>query len=336
MMTKEADARLNLCQKHIQASRFANVTYTPTMPLETYACWRIMSKHDVHAACDRVSAARPPLDAPYPPLCPNARWACCEVTLTIRPQPRAAICGPNRCPSRNGAVRLTAMVRSQSATASAPSGGRRLIPAQLTRMSGGPNAPAASSAARSTCARSASSALIQAACPPASRSPAAASSSRCSSRATSTTCAPAPASAVAIPAPMPELPPVTTATRPASEKRPSRKLTQRPLQHRPGADEVERVRGQPAAAGQRLARRLLVQPGGQEAGDERVAGPGAVDDPVDRRRGHPYRRPAVGVEQRALGAELDGDVRVPGGQHPGRLLRVIPPGEHDGLGGVDE
>ena len=53
MMTKEADARLNLCQKHIQASRFANVTYTPTMPLETYAFWRIMSKHDVHAACDR-------------------------------------------------------------------------------------------------------------------------------------------------------------------------------------------------------------------------------------------------------------------------------------------
>src|ERR1700677_1133869 len=62
---------------------------------------------------DRVSAARPPLDAPYPPLFRNARWACCEVTLIIRPQPRAAINGPNRWPSRNGAVRLTAMVRSQ-------------------------------------------------------------------------------------------------------------------------------------------------------------------------------------------------------------------------------
>ena len=56
----------------------------------------------------------------------------------IRPQPRAAIAGPNRWPSRNGAVRFTAMVRSQSASVSSASGGRRLIPAQLTRMSGSP------------------------------------------------------------------------------------------------------------------------------------------------------------------------------------------------------
>src|SRR5271169_482316 len=70
-----------------------------------------------HASdCDRVSAASPALDAPYPPLLPNARIACCEVTLMIRPQPLDAIAGPNRCPSRNGAVRLTAMVRSQSST----------------------------------------------------------------------------------------------------------------------------------------------------------------------------------------------------------------------------
>src|SRR5271169_4342609 len=100
-----------------------------------------------HASdCDRVSAARPPLDAPYPPLFANARWACWEVTLMIRPQPREAIDGPNRWPSRNGAVRLTAIVRSQSAAVSEASGGRRLIPAQLRRMSGGPNAAAASSA----------------------------------------------------------------------------------------------------------------------------------------------------------------------------------------------
>src|SRR5580693_8536534 len=112
-----------------------------------------------HASdCDRVSAASPPLDAPYPPLFPNARWACCEVTLMIRPQPRAAIDGPNRWPSRNGAVKLTAMVRSQSCTLSDDSGGRMLIPAQLTRMSGGPNAASASVAARATSSRDARSA----------------------------------------------------------------------------------------------------------------------------------------------------------------------------------
>src|SRR5580704_10953792 len=105
--------------------------------------------------CDRVSAARPPLDAPYPPLFRNARWACCEVTLIIRPQPRAAINGPNRWPSRNGAVRLTAMVRSQSAMLSSASGGRTLTPAQLTRMSADPNAATAAAAARSSPARSA-------------------------------------------------------------------------------------------------------------------------------------------------------------------------------------
>ncbi len=58
----------------------------------------------------------------------------------IRPQPLAAMGGPNRWPSRNGAVRLTAMVVSQSAMVSWPSGGLRFTPAQLTRMSGSPNA----------------------------------------------------------------------------------------------------------------------------------------------------------------------------------------------------
>src|SRR6266581_4546551 len=106
--------------------------------------------------CDRVSAARPPLDAPYPPLLPKARPACCEVTLTIRPHPRAAIDGPNRWPSRNGAVRFTAMVSSAS-------GGRRLMPAQLIKMSGSPKASAADRAARSAAARSPRSALTQAA-----------------------------------------------------------------------------------------------------------------------------------------------------------------------------
>ncbi len=140
----------------------------------------------------------------------------------IRPQPRAAIPGPNRWPSRNGAVRLTAMVRSQSARLSDSSGGRMFTPAQLTRMSGSPNAAAACSAACSTPDLQDRSALTHAAWPPAARSPPAADSSRAASRATKTSRAPAPPSAAAIPAPIPELPPVTTATRPASENSSSR------------------------------------------------------------------------------------------------------------------
>ena len=171
-----------------------------------------------HASdCERVSAARPPLDAPYPPLLPKARPACCEVTLTIRPHPRAAMDGPKRWPSRNGAVRFTAMVRSHSAGVSSASGGRRLTPAQLTRMSGSPKAAAADEAARSMAARSPRSALTPSAEHPCARSEPTESVSRRASRAISTTCAPARASADAIPWPIPELPPVTTATRPASE-----------------------------------------------------------------------------------------------------------------------
>ena len=172
--------------------------------------------------CERVSAARPPLDAPYPPLLAKARPACCEVTLTIRPQPRAAIDGPNRWPSRKGAVRFTAMVRSHWAGVSSASGGRRLIPAQLIRMSGSPKAVVAAAAASSTAARSLRSVLTQATEHPCACSEAAASSSRPRSCATRTTCAPARASAAAIPWPIPELPPVTRATRPASENNPLR------------------------------------------------------------------------------------------------------------------
>ena len=109
------------------------------------------------------------------------------------------------------------MVWSHSPMVSVPSGGRRLTPAELTRMSGSPNAAAAASAPRSSEARSPRSALTHAASAPAARSPRAVSSSASSPRATSTTRAPGPARARAMPWPMPELPPVTTATLPSSE-----------------------------------------------------------------------------------------------------------------------
>jgi hypothetical protein len=84
-------------------------------------------------------------------------------------------------------------------------------------------------------------------------------------------------------------------------------------------------------------RRLLVQPGGQEAGAERVARAGAVDHPLDRRGRHPDRvRAPVGIKLCAVRAELQHDLRIPGVQHPGGLRRVVPAGDHPGLGAVHE
>ncbi len=171
---------------------------------------------------DRVRPASPALDAPYPPLFPNARIACWDATLMIRPQPRAAMDGPNRWPSRNGAVRFTASSSSHWPSASSPSGGRRLTPAALTRMSGSPNTAAARSAASLAAARPARSPGTQAARPPADWMAAAARASGPSRRASSTTAAPARASEQAIAWPIPELPPVTRATRPSREKSRSR------------------------------------------------------------------------------------------------------------------
>src|SRR5260221_12907973 len=86
---------------------------------------------DQASACDLVSDTRPPLDAPYPPLLPKALIACCDATLMMRPQPLAAIAGPNCWPSRNGAVRFTSSERSQSSGVSSASGGLRVPPAGL-------------------------------------------------------------------------------------------------------------------------------------------------------------------------------------------------------------
>src|ERR1700757_5474249 len=108
---------------------------------------------------------------------------------------------------------------------------------------------------------------------------------------------------------MPELPPVTRATLPSSEKSESRK----PWSERgPGANERPGARGETAAAHQRLKRRLLVQPGNEEPGAEGVTAAGAVHEVL----GHLGRGPdglgAAVREQGAVGAELHHDLRIPG------------------------
>jgi hypothetical protein len=50
MVAKKADAGPSLCKKRVQTSRFADVTRTPTMPLEADPRRRIMRQHDVHVA----------------------------------------------------------------------------------------------------------------------------------------------------------------------------------------------------------------------------------------------------------------------------------------------
>ena len=109
------------------------------------------------------------------------------------------------------------MVVSHTSSPSSLIGGRRLTPALLTRMSGSPNASTACSAAARTPARVLRSALVQAARQPSAVSSSTVAVSSASLRATITTLAPARARAVAMAWPMPELPPVTTATRPSSE-----------------------------------------------------------------------------------------------------------------------
>lgn len=109
------------------------------------------------------------------------------------------------------------MVVSHTLSPSSLIGGRRLIPALLTRMSGSPNTPAACSAAARTPSRVLRSALTHAARQPSAVNSSTVAASSASLRATITTLAPARASAPAMALPMPELPPVTTAVRPSSE-----------------------------------------------------------------------------------------------------------------------
>src|SRR5688572_10390492 len=138
--------------------------------------------------------------------------------LMMRPQPRAIIAGANACARKKGASRLMRRTASQSASVMSSMGFLMLMPAALTRMSGGPNGRAASAAMVRSSARSARSMTSAAARPPLAAMPRLAVSSSASRRAARTIVAPASASANAISRPMPELPPVTSATRPSRLK----------------------------------------------------------------------------------------------------------------------
>jgi hypothetical protein len=95
-------------------------------------------------------------------------------------------------------------------------------------MSGSPKMADMADAAEDSEGRSAKSACIHPALPPPRWIAAAAAASLFSRRATSTTRAPARANAAAMASPIPELPPVTTAALPCSEKSSVTKFTEGP------------------------------------------------------------------------------------------------------------
>ena len=177
----------------------------------------VMPCADQASAMARVSCASPPLLAPYGALSGNALADCSEVTLTMRPNARAFMPGASTCVSLNGAARLSARVKSQSASRTSMNGWRRLTPAALTRMSTPPLSFSTRPAASRSCATSVRSAATAAATSPSDRNDATVASSSRSRRATSHTAAPARARARAIASPSPELPPVTSARRSSSE-----------------------------------------------------------------------------------------------------------------------
>ena len=139
--------------------------------------------------------------------------------LITRPQPRAAMRGPNARAHSHGPLRLVSMTASQSASDRSWIGPRMLIPALLIRMSARPSELSMSAASFST-----SAALVTSASNAAARRPvclvicAAASSHAARERPEIATSAPASASAVAMVRPRPRAPPVTSATRPSRRK----------------------------------------------------------------------------------------------------------------------
>ena len=132
----------------------------------------------------------------------------------MRPKPRAIIAGARRCARKNGASRFSLIVASQSSSVTSRIDFRRLVPAADTSISGAPKDSPARAAHSLSEARSARSQGRLAARPPALPISSRTASSMEARRATSTTAAPAPANASAMVRPMPELAPVTTATRP--------------------------------------------------------------------------------------------------------------------------
>ena len=203
--------------------------------------WMLCFAHSqVMALVSLGRAFRPFLEAAYAQWSGIATMPVCDETLMILPRLRSIILGANTCASRNGARRLTAMVRSHSSACVARRDCGWENAALLTRTSIAPKwASAWRAAARgpSTVARSASMVRHSR---PASSTAARASSKPWVSRATATMSAPASARTAQISSPIPLEAPVISARRPVSEKR-SKNRAMRPLQSLVHTDDPPRI-----------------------------------------------------------------------------------------------
>ena len=84
----------------------------------------------------------------------------------MRPQPAAFMSGSATCVTMNGPLRLTSIILSHCASVSSSNGTKPVMPALLTRMVTGPNAPRSFATAASTCLRLVMSACSGMALPP--------------------------------------------------------------------------------------------------------------------------------------------------------------------------
>src|SRR5262245_32837922 len=165
-------------------------------------------------AMTRVNVMTPPLATEYGGIVSAASGPAIEAMLMIRPARRSMKCGAMALQHRKTDFRFTAYVRSQSSSLLFVNGmpGEEAMPALLTRMSMGPSsARTRSSAAWTSVALVTSQRMASALRPslPTSRATCCALPSWMSGIATF---APSRAMHITIPSPMPDPPPVTTAS----------------------------------------------------------------------------------------------------------------------------
>lgn len=168
-------------------------------------------------ARDLVSPTMPCLEAVYAAPAVLPRRPASDAVNTIEPLPAASMCGSAARVSWNGAVRLTRMTRSHSASpVSASADMWSMTPALFTSTSRPPKVSTAVATTSSTTRGSLRSPTTARATPPAYSMVLTTCSAASSFRSATRTFAPSSANSRAVARPMPEPAPVTTTPRPSS------------------------------------------------------------------------------------------------------------------------
>src|SRR6185312_11164757 len=147
-----------------------------------------------------------------------------DAMFRMQPCPRSSIGPPNTWQARRVPVRFTSMIESQISSVHSSVGMRRVVPAELTRISTLPNSVSTASRSRTSVARSVTSDATRRVRRPTASISAATESTPLWARDVATTSAPAAARPSDNARPMPSVPPTTTAVFPVSDK--STQMTQ--------------------------------------------------------------------------------------------------------------